>query len=61
MKRARAMLLLAILGLTLSGCWARSASTDGTSGLRDDSMTTSPAGRTRANSDSKTYLWADPP
>ncbi len=61
MKRARAMLLLAILGLAMSGCWSRPASTDGTSGLRDDSMTSSPAGFTRTHAEQKYYLWADPP
>ena len=55
------MLLLAILGLMLSGCWSRPASTDGTSGLREDSMTTSPAGFTRTHAEQKYYLWADPP
>ena len=61
MKRVRALVLLALLGLVLSGCWDRSASTDGTSRLRDEGQTTSPAGRTRASADSKSYLWADPP
>lgn len=61
MKRARAAVLLAVLGLALSGCWGRSASTDGTSRLRDDSMTSAPAGRTHTHADRPSYLWADPP
>jgi type IV pilus biogenesis protein CpaD/CtpE len=60
MKRLCPVLLLAALLALAAGC-TRSASSDGTSNIRDDSMTTSPAGRTRLDADQKYYLWADPP